>query len=226
MSRVNEEIGVNPSSEERAIAESTTIVSNFSNPRAVEEKPPDDYQVAWLPGELENPRNWSSSFKWFITSLYCILVWDVTFASSAPSTACTVFMHEFGITLETSTLVTTLYLCGYIAGPVIWGPLSELIGRRPVSLISFGSYIIWNLGAALNTGWPLLLASRFFTGFFASAQLSVCGAIIADLGQSHIDIFLVFLQVGFVSQSSSPFFASIRGMFRTGNRTNRWERDR
>ncbi|POV94908.1 hypothetical protein PSHT_15961, partial [Puccinia striiformis] len=59
-----------------------------------------------------------------------------------------------------SAWVTSLYLCGYMAGPLIWGPLSELIGRLPVST--------FHLGAALAPNLPVLLASRALSGFFGS----------------------------------------------------------
>lgn len=59
-----------------------------------------------------------------------------------------------------------------IAGPLLWGPLSETYGRRNVFLISFFPYVAWNVGCALSKNIGSLLVFRFLAGAFAAAPLS------------------------------------------------------
>ena len=55
-----------------------------------------------------------------------------TFASSAPTSAAGLVQQEFGVSSEVADLLTSLFLVGYVAGPIFWGPGSEVFGRRPV----------------------------------------------------------------------------------------------
>lgn len=65
-----------------------------------------------------------------------------TFSSSAPSPLIPTFRQEFGISEELGILTVSLFVCGYCVGPLLWGPLSELYGRRPIFLISFFIYTV------------------------------------------------------------------------------------
>ncbi|KAA1129436.1 hypothetical protein PGTUg99_003083 [Puccinia graminis f. sp. tritici] len=159
-------------------------VSHPTTRKTAEEAPLKFYEVAWVPGELEDPHNRSLASKRIITVVCCTVAFDVAFASSAPSMACAAIAHEFNVSTETSAWVTSLFLCGYIAGPLLWGPLSELVGRQPVLLGTFGAYTLFQLGAALHTNLPVLFMSRALTGFFASGPLTNSGAVLADIWDS------------------------------------------
>jgi len=96
-----------------------------------------------------------------------------------------------------SYLATSLFLVGYVAGPVLWGPGSELVGRRPIFVrqTAFGNahililvqcatmalYSILILGQALAHNIETLLITRFLSGFFACAPLTNSGGTIADI---------------------------------------------
>jgi len=54
-------------------------------------------------------------------------------------------MQVFGISEEVGTLTISLFVCGYCVGPLIWGPLSEQYGRRPVFIGSFFTYTVSRL---------------------------------------------------------------------------------
>jgi MFS transporter, DHA1 family, multidrug resistance protein len=98
-----------------------------------------------------------------------------TFASSAPSTASNVIAAEFGVSLEVSYLVTTLFLVGYVFGPLLWGPGSELVGRRPIFVVSMVVYTLFHLGQSLAPNMQTLLVTRFIAGVFAVAPLTNSG---------------------------------------------------
>jgi MFS family permease len=65
-----------------------------------------------------------------------------TFASTAPSPLIPIFVQEFGLSEEVGTLTVSLFVCGYCVGPLIWGPLSEQYGRRPIFIITFFIYTV------------------------------------------------------------------------------------
>ena len=80
---------------------------------------------------------------------------------------------------EASYLVTTLFLVGYMVGPIIWGPGSELMGRRPVFWVAMTSYTLFHLGQTLAANFGTFLVTRFLAGLFASAPLTNCGGALS-----------------------------------------------
>lgn len=57
-------------------------------------------------------------------------------------------------------------------GPLVWGPLSEIVGRRPVFIGTFIVYVGFQIGCALAPNTGALLAFRFLGGTFAAAPLT------------------------------------------------------
>jgi len=65
--------------------------------------------------------------------------------------------------------------------PFFWGPGSELIGRRPIFIVTMTLYTLFILGQALAKNIQTLLVTRFFSGFFGVAPLINAGGVIADI---------------------------------------------
>ncbi|KAJ7757193.1 MFS general substrate transporter [Mycena maculata] len=144
--------------------------------------PLDPEEITWDgPDDQENPQNWTDGRKWLITITCVIMTVNVTFASSAPSSATAAIMEAFDVKAEISYLITSTFLLGYVFGPLFWGPGSELIGRRRIFLIAMTAYTILHLGQALAKNIETLLITRFLGGFFAVAPLVNAGGVIADI---------------------------------------------
>lgn len=56
------------------------------------------------------------------------------------------------------------FLFGYAAGQVIWGPLSDRLGRRPVLMIGLGLFIATTLACAFAPSIEALVGARFARG--------------------------------------------------------------
>lgn len=78
--------------------------------------------------DVDNPKNWSLARKCYISAVVMLLVVNATFSSSAPTGAIEGISEEFQVSQEAAGLVTTLFLLGYCAGPLVWAPLSEFYG--------------------------------------------------------------------------------------------------
>lgn len=65
-----------------------------------------------------------------------------TYSSSAPSPIIGVLVQEFGFSTEVATLTISLFVSGYCVGPLLWGPLSEQYGRRPIFIVSFFGFVV------------------------------------------------------------------------------------
>jgi DHA1 family multidrug resistance protein-like MFS transporter len=141
----------------------------------------EDGYVDFTPGDIENPRNWSTTRRVTITMTAVLLVVNATFASSSPSGCFGSISKEFGISTEVAGLTITLFLLGYCAGPLVFAPLSEYYGRRWIFYISFAFYLAFNFMCAFAPNLGVLLVGRFLAGTFVSAPLSNAPGVLADL---------------------------------------------
>lgn len=112
------------------------------------------------------------------------LVIDATFASSSPTGALegpNGIAESLHVSVEAANLVTTLFLLGYVCGPLVWAPLSEFYGRRWIFYITFLGYLIFNFLCAWAPNFAALLIGRWITGTFVSAPLSNVPGVLADI---------------------------------------------
>ena len=133
------------------------------------------------PDDKGNPQNFPEWRKWLITATSGIMTFTVTFASSVFSTATMSTAKEFGVSSEVMVLGTSLFVLGFAFGPLIWGPFSELYGRKLPLFIGFFIFAIFQIPVALAQNLQTIFICRFFGGFFASAPLAVVGGLLADL---------------------------------------------
>ncbi|KAF2170391.1 hypothetical protein M409DRAFT_64149 [Zasmidium cellare ATCC 36951] len=138
-------------------------------------------QVDFATDNTENPKNWSSTRKCYLTGVAILMVMNATFASSAPTGVIQGISDDLKVSVEAAGLVTTLFLLGYCAGPLFWAPLSEFYGRRWIFYITFTLYVTLNFLCAFTPDFGGLLAGRFLTGTAASAILSNGPGLISDI---------------------------------------------
>jgi DHA1 family multidrug resistance protein-like MFS transporter len=145
------------------------------------EKERDPDLVDWDgPDDPENPMNFSTSRKWVITVLLGMATFCITFASSVFSTATESTALQFGVSNEVMVLGTSLFVLGFAVGPPIWGPLSELYGRKYPLFIGFFIFAIFQIPVAVAQNLQTIMLCRFFGGVFGSAPLGIVGGQLTD----------------------------------------------
>lgn len=78
-------------------------------------------------------------------------------------------------------LPTSMYLVGYVFGPMFWGPLSESYGRKGVMIYSFAMLTIFSVASAVAPNFAALAIFRLIVGIGGSCANSVVGGICADI---------------------------------------------
>lgn len=62
------------------------------------------------------------------------------------------------------SMTVSIYLLGYVVGPVFVGPLSEIYGRKPVLTVANVFFCLWQIGCALAPNIETFIIARFFAG--------------------------------------------------------------
>jgi multidrug resistance protein len=145
------------------------------------EKAPIIHYVNWDVNDPECPYNWSSAYRWTCTMAVAGLVVSAAFGSSVITGRLNGVVESFGCTEEVAILQVSLMVFGFMIGPLLWSPLSELFGRKPVYVIALFIYSIFNIPCAVAKNIETVLVCRFFGGFFASCALTLAGGSISDL---------------------------------------------
>jgi DHA1 family bicyclomycin/chloramphenicol resistance-like MFS transporter len=77
-------------------------------------------------------------------------------------------------------LVLTIFFAGLSLGQLVWGPVSDSIGRKPTL---YGGLLLFALGGAccaLAPSFPLLLLGRLVAGFGAAGPRIIAVAVVRD----------------------------------------------
>lgn len=83
---------------------------------------------------------------------------------------------HFGVSNEQQlVLPNSIYLIGYVLGPLLFGPLSESYGRQVIMLVTFAGYTVFTLGACVAPNYAAFIIFRLLTGIFAASPISVTG---------------------------------------------------
>lgn len=127
-----------------------------------------------------NPQNFTFRRKCAITFILAGLTFSTTFTSSVFSAAIPATSTLFSLSTTVMTLGTSLNLLGWTIGPIIWGPFSELYGRRPPLIIGVGGMCLMQVGVGVSQNAYTIFLCRFFGGVLGVAPLCVVGGALAD----------------------------------------------
>ena len=154
-----------------------------------------------------HPQNWPMKRKIGMGAILAYTALCSTFTSSLLSASTINIGQYFKVSTEVATLTTSLFVIGYAFGPLVWGPFSELQGRKPPILVGMFGFTIFCFGTATGKDLQTVMICRFFTGFFGSCPLAVVAAIFADMfdnTQRGIAI-VVFSSMVFMGPMMGPF---------------------
>ncbi|TVY56401.1 Citrinin biosynthesis cluster MFS transporter mrr1 [Lachnellula cervina] len=175
--------------------------------------------ISWERNDSENPFNWSPGRKAWVVVVGMMVVVNSTMGSSLPSNAIPFISADFHITSSYSqVLPISMYLIGYVLGPLLFGPLSETYGRKAIMTATFLAYTIFTMACALSPNWAALLIFRLLAGVNASSPISVIGGVYADMYENPVTrgramaVFMSGTCVGpLVAPIISGFISPVKG---------------
>ncbi|RKP26889.1 major facilitator superfamily domain-containing protein [Syncephalis pseudoplumigaleata] len=92
---------------------------------------------------------------------------------------------NLGTTLGMVNLTISLFILFYGIAPMVWAPLSERLGRRPIYIASLVMYVVTSIGCALSNRIGILLPMRILQACSSSSASAVGAGSVSDIFPIH-----------------------------------------
>ncbi|KAK4043921.1 major facilitator superfamily domain-containing protein [Parachaetomium inaequale] len=141
----------------------------------------DPYIVMFLEDDPRDPIRFPLWLRWILCIAAGYVTFSVAFISSAFSGSIRNISEDLDVSPESATLGLSLFLLGFVLGPLLWAPCSELYGRQIILLSTTAVHVGLNIAACFSPTLAILLVLRLLSGAFGAATLTNSGAVIADI---------------------------------------------
>ena len=130
----------------------------------------------------------------------------------------------FGVSADRINLTLTAFFIFYALGTLIWGPLSDHYGRKPILIAGLGLYVIASAGCAFMRSVDGLIVCRIFQAIGGSAAGAVATAIVKDVysGRKRLSVLAIVQSMVLISPAVAPILGAFllkvmswRGIFWT-----------
>jgi DHA1 family bicyclomycin/chloramphenicol resistance-like MFS transporter len=118
--------------------------------------------------------------------------------------------RSLGASVSMMQMTISIYIVGLATGQLVYGPLSDALGRKPLLLVGLALYTVGSLAAALSSDVQMLIAARLFQALGGCAGIALGRAIVRDMSlpeQAVRDLALLNLLV-MVGPGLAPLLGS------------------
>ncbi|EIW77228.1 MFS general substrate transporter [Coniophora puteana RWD-64-598 SS2] len=128
--------------------------------------------VQWAPDDPECPFNWSLSKKCWVVGINCLQIIWTAMLSAIYASAVSGVARDLHVSTIVARIPQATFLLGFSVGPVIFTPLAEDYGRKPVYTVCIVVLYVLQIPQALTHSIAELIVLRFISGCFASPLLN------------------------------------------------------
>ncbi|RAL16886.1 uncharacterized protein BO97DRAFT_452875 [Aspergillus homomorphus CBS 101889] len=117
-------------------------------------------------GHARHPQDWSifrRTWATFLSRFNLVTISNSTFSEAQAS-----IEHEFALSEEVTVLGTSLFLVGYLIGPLVFGPISERFGRKYSLVAGVAVSSAFSLMPAIGKRLETILIGGLLADFFES----------------------------------------------------------
>jgi DHA1 family bicyclomycin/chloramphenicol resistance-like MFS transporter len=124
--------------------------------------------------------------------------------------------RELGASMPQAQLTLTALLLAFGISQLLWGPLSDRFGRRPVLLIGVAGYVAASIASALAPTMDILILCRTLQGVAMGAGVMCARALLRDLYQPEQGAHIMskgLSGLGVIACISAPLGGFLTAMF-------------
>ncbi|KAL6804710.1 MFS general substrate transporter [Trichoderma sp. SZMC 28013] len=159
-----------------------------------------------------DPLNWSTWRKYYVAGVLCLTMAVSNFLAAGPAIAVPATAAEFfpdsltDGTFVTSAIPKTAYFFTTTSlliglGNIVWVPVANKWGRRPVYVVSYVIYFATAVWLIFEKSYTRFLVGRILMGFGAGAAETLAPITIADIFFLHergkiMSAYTCFLSIG------------------------------
>ncbi|KAL3469747.1 major facilitator superfamily domain-containing protein [Aspergillus californicus] len=134
------------------------------------------------PDDPENPFNWTTAKKMRQLVFVAANTFITPLASSMFAPGIQGVMRDFHSSDSMlASFVVSVFVLGYVVGPFIIAPVSELYGRVPVYHVCNLVFVIFTIACAVAQNMPQLIVFRLLAGVAGVCPLTIGSGTIADM---------------------------------------------
>ncbi|PVH78809.1 MFS general substrate transporter [Cadophora sp. DSE1049] len=133
----------------------------------------------------DDPLNWPSWLKWAVLIQVGFMAFLGPYNAALINPSLVLLSEAMNVTTQKAAYSTTT---GIIIGgisPFIWTPLTNYVGRRPITLLAILLTILGGIGSGASSNFSALLGTRALCGFGFGGMMSVGTACVNDMFFLH-----------------------------------------
>lgn len=178
---------------------------------AVPETPLEAYKVGFNKhDDPYNPMCWPMKKKIYTASILILLNFVAILGSAIISPGSSEVSKDFHVGSVVSTLAcVSLFVLGIAAGPIVYGPMSEVLGRKIPFILSTFLFTCFAFASATAKDFQTFTLCRFFMGTSAACIVTLVPATIGDIFPPHSRGKILSVSVG--AFMSGPMIGPIMG---------------
>lgn len=119
--------------------------------------------------------------KWCIVAMVSYAAWFSTLSSFIYYPAIHVLSQTLSVSVDKINLTVTSYMAVATIAPALVGDAADVLGRRPIYVITLSLYLAANIAIALSKSYSALLSLRVLQALAISGTFSIAYGVITDV---------------------------------------------
>ncbi|KIW74639.1 hypothetical protein Z517_11409 [Fonsecaea pedrosoi CBS 271.37] len=132
-----------------------------------------------------DPLNWKLWVKWVVLAEISLLSFLALLSASLITPAFVPLSHFLHRGLVQTAFVTSTFIACVGVSTIVWNPISNVYGRRPVYIITVAISIAMSVASGKSENFRQILTFRALNGFFGGVPLGLGSATVCDLFFTH-----------------------------------------
>ncbi|OIW34601.1 MFS general substrate transporter [Coniochaeta ligniaria NRRL 30616] len=148
-----------------------------------------------------DPYNWPKAEKVINIFLVAFHAMMSFFTAACIQSSFENIAEDLGTSLQRVSYLVSIVIAVLGVAPIIWRPLSERFGRRPILILSLIFSAVGNIGCAVSPSYATMGLCRAITAFFISPAAAIGSAVVSETffkreRATYIGVWTLMLTLG------------------------------